>query len=326
MRTNKRITNTKDWIDYVSKLHNNKYDYSKSVFIGAHKEITITCPIHGDFIQKANNHKYGRGCYRCSGRYKLHYSDFLERCNERVDMVKYKIVDGSFKNSEDKLEVICNIHGVFKITPHHFLNGKGCPVCKIDKIKDKLSSNTNEFIKKAKELHGNTYDYSLVEYKRSRYKVKIICHIHGLFEQTPNSHLSGQGCQKCGIKRSADNSSKFPVGWNITNWEKAAKRSKNFDSFKVYIIRCWNDNEEFYKIGRTFQKISRRFHSKISMPYNHEVITEIIFDNARDCFKNESYLKRINNQYKYIPEIFFNGRQECYKKLSEPFAFTNYID
>lgn len=58
-----------------------------------------------------------------------------------------------------------------------------------------------QFIERAREIHGNTYDYSAVEYVNSSTKVKIICPIHGVFEQTPNKHLAGQGCKVCGRER-----------------------------------------------------------------------------------------------------------------------------
>lgn len=58
---------------------------------------------------------------------------------------------------------------------------------------------TNEFIAKAKKVHDNKYDYSLVEYINSHIKVKIICPIHGVFEQQPNNHIQKQGCPKCGV-------------------------------------------------------------------------------------------------------------------------------
>lgn len=60
----------------------------------------------------------------------------------------------------------------------------------------KLTS--EEFIKKSKEIHGDKYDYSLVEYVNSSTKVKIICKEHNIFEQTPIKHTTGRGCQKCG--------------------------------------------------------------------------------------------------------------------------------
>ena len=59
---------------------------------------------------------------------------------------------------------------------------------------------TEEFINKAKLVHGDKYDYSLVNYITSKMSVKIICPIHGEFEQKPNYHLSKCGCTKCGIE------------------------------------------------------------------------------------------------------------------------------
>jgi hypothetical protein len=61
------------------------------------------------------------------------------------------------------------------------------------------------FIKRAREIHGDKYDYSKVEYKNSKEKVCIICPVHGEFWQTPSNHLMGKGCRQCGLeKRSAE--------------------------------------------------------------------------------------------------------------------------
>ena len=72
------------------------------------------------------------------------------------------------------------------------ISGCGCPECSKNK---KLT--TEEFIKRAREVHGDKYDYSKVEYINSNTKVCIICPEHGEFWQTPGSHLSGKGCEKC---------------------------------------------------------------------------------------------------------------------------------
>jgi len=63
-----------------------------------------------------------------------------------------------------------------------------------------MEEKTKYFIGKAKKTHGNKYDYSLVEYKSSREKVKIICKNHGEFEQQANSHLQGKKCMQCSIE------------------------------------------------------------------------------------------------------------------------------
>lgn len=58
-----------------------------------------------------------------------------------------------------------------------------------------------KFIEKAKQVHGDKYDYSKVEYINSQTKVCIICKKHGEFWQKPNSHLLGYGCNKCAIEK-----------------------------------------------------------------------------------------------------------------------------
>ena len=56
---------------------------------------------------------------------------------------------------------------------------------------------TEEFISKAKKVHGDKYDYSSTNYISSKQKLDIICPIHGIFSQRPTHHLYGCGCKKC---------------------------------------------------------------------------------------------------------------------------------
>jgi hypothetical protein len=60
-----------------------------------------------------------------------------------------------------------------------------------------MTEKTQVFITKAKAIHGDLYNYSLVDYINSKTKVKIICSKHGVFEQTPSDHLGGHGCKAC---------------------------------------------------------------------------------------------------------------------------------
>lgn len=71
-------------------------------------------------------------------------------------------------------------------------NGWGCPHCA-----KRYQYTTAEWVEQAKNIHGEKYDYRLVEYTKSDDKVKIICSKHGVFEQDPSMHLSGQGCPYC---------------------------------------------------------------------------------------------------------------------------------
>ena len=106
---------------------------------------------------------------------------------------KYDYSKVEYVNSKTKVCIICPEHGEFYQTPLHHLNGSNCPKCTFHYTKT-----TQEFIDKAKEIHGNKYDYSKVEYINSRAKVCIICPEHGEFWQIPTNHLQGKGCKYCG--------------------------------------------------------------------------------------------------------------------------------
>ena len=113
---------------------------------------------------------------------------------KKIHNYDYSLVE--YVNNNTKVKIICPIHGIFEQTPYKHLKGQGCPYCARNK---KLT--VEQFIERAIETHGSKYDYSLVEYKNANTKVKIICPIHGIFEQTPRNHWEGQGCPICSIKK-----------------------------------------------------------------------------------------------------------------------------
>lgn len=125
--------------------------------------------------------------------------------------------------------------------------------------------NKNQYIiNKFKEIHGDIHGYDKVEYVNTRTNVEIYCKVHKeYFQQRVGHHLRKHGCPKCGKEKSASQSKKNPTGWTHTNWCNR-EESIYFDAYKVYIIKCWNDEEEFYKIGRTLQSIKGRFGIKLT--------------------------------------------------------------
>ncbi len=123
---------------------------------------------------------------------KLTQGDFLARVR-KVHGNKYDYSKAVYKGKDEKVCIICPEHGEFWQTPHNHWNGQECPKC----AKQKRASNTEEFIAKARSIHGGKYDYSKVKYVDSRTKVLIICPIHGEYWQRPDIHLSGSMCPKC---------------------------------------------------------------------------------------------------------------------------------
>lgn len=109
---------------------------------------------------------------------------------------KYDYSLVNYINSNNKITILCPTHGLFEQTPNNHLNGNGCYTC--NRAYDK-----NKFITKAKKIHGDKYDYSLVECGSNKDKVIIGCSEHGQFKQFVYSHIRGKGCPKCGKEKSA---------------------------------------------------------------------------------------------------------------------------
>ncbi len=99
------------------------------------------------------------------------------------------------------VKIICREHGEFEQKPTKHLSGHGCQTCGRLAAANARRLNTEQFIAKAKRIHGDKYDYSLVSYERHDLPVKIVCPAHGEFEQKPRGHLSGHGCRKCAVDR-----------------------------------------------------------------------------------------------------------------------------
>jgi len=187
---------TDEFIKKSNIIHNNKYDYSISVYTKTNNTLKINCPHHGMFIKLARKHLAGQGCQKCSDR-QLTTKKFIKKAI-KIHGNKYNYSLVNYKSSIKNVIIICNIHGQFEQKCANHLIGKGCKVCGHTKTTNSQKSNTQEFIKKAQKIHNNQYDYSLVEYKKARDKIKIICNKHNLiFEQTPSNHLSGNKCQIC---------------------------------------------------------------------------------------------------------------------------------
>ncbi len=174
-----------------------------SEYNGDKKYITVRCKIH-DYIfnTKPNWLKQGQGCQKCyddrrGNSLRKTTKEFIEDA-KKIHGEKYDYSKVEYKGNKIKVCIICYEHGEFWQTPNKHLSSKeGCPKCGdiLNGFKKRLG--ITEFIKRAKYVHGDKYDYSKVEYVTSETKVQIICPKHGEFWQTPYCHLNGRGCPIC---------------------------------------------------------------------------------------------------------------------------------
>ncbi len=236
---NSFLSNTDDFIDKARKVHNDTYSYSNTHYIDNSTPLLITCRKHGDFWQLPHNHLQGKGCQICNEsklekeiaflldmnnidyirqwrlpwdrKYSLDF--FIEECNLGIECQGIQhFEDGHFKHltleevqkrDEYKLET-CEENGI-KILYFSDKEHENCMTDEnelINKIYSVMIDRKEKFIDKARNRHGDKYDYSKVEYVDSLTKVCIICPEHGEFWQTPQGHVRGQGCPKCAnVKR-----------------------------------------------------------------------------------------------------------------------------
>lgn len=245
------------------------------------------------------------------GRKRVNKAEFLDRLYDKN--IDYRIgelkIVGDLKGMKTK--IYCkDKYGLLDFLPDDLLRGK------IPTINSSVFPNLY-FANQAKEIHGEKYNYENVDYQGLSVKIEIICPIHGKFYQLPNSHLRGNGCEKCGFDRTAKHRRENPCGFKWGDWEVAGYRSKHFDAFKLYVIRCFNENECFYKIGKTFTTVEFRFNGNDKMPYQYEILQEIKGTPKEIC-ELEVRLQNLNKINKYQPNLKFRGSQECFKLIYTP--------
>lgn len=197
----KKQMTTSEWISRAKSVHGDKYDYSRVHYLSSKEKVFLKCNICGnEFWQEANSHLKGCGCIMCARNRQCYNNlETFIKDAKKVHGDKYIYKEINFSKKTDVIEIICRKHGGFKTTPLRHLQGHNCPHCA-----GNAKMTTEDFITKARQIHGDKYDYSKVEYVNFDTPVCIICGekddngiIHGEFWQTPHKHLSGGCCSKC---------------------------------------------------------------------------------------------------------------------------------
>jgi hypothetical protein len=151
------------------------------------------------------------------------------------DKYDYSLVKDAEKSAYLKIEIICREHGVFVQEAGYHLRGSGCPQCSRARVNSSISKafNADDFIAKAKAIHGSIYDYSRVvnESKSSHLKVTLGCSLHGLFSVAVKDHLGKRGgrCPRCSKKESYG---EFLIRKALEDFQIEFELQKKFDSLR----------------------------------------------------------------------------------------------
>lgn len=241
------------FIKQAKEIHGIEYDYSLVEYKNARTKVKIVCPKHGIFEQTPDNHiNKEQKCPYCFGNMLSNSEEFIKKCKKKYgNKYDYSLVE--YINNYTKVKIICPEHGEFETTPQIFLKSSyGCIYC----YRDKRRKTREQFIIDSKKIHNDKYDYSLVEYINSITKVKIICPIHGIFEQKPNTHLSNKGCPLCHditkieykkLYILYDNKiNLYKIGYS-KNVEKRVKQIESFLRYNIDIINIYDKMAKFEK-------------------------------------------------------------------------------
>ena len=191
-----RVKDGDSFIEKARQVHGDEYDYSRVNYVNTHEPVEIICPKHGIFKQSPNSHLNGRGCRVCAKNEPINAETFFSRV-KKIYGDKYDFSNVVYNGLDTPVTLICPKHGEFEKTPRNLLRGHACPLCGREGISNARRETKEKFIKKARAVHGDVYDYSNVELEDSLTPVAIVCPKHGVFYQSPASHLMGHGCPEC---------------------------------------------------------------------------------------------------------------------------------
>lgn len=235
------------------------YDYSKTIFKSTRDKIVYTCPIHGDKQIRANSHLLGQGCAECKNLLRRKSQQtFISECKSIHDKLRldsglpvYDYSKTIYTGNSYIIKYICPIHGeISTIAERHLHQKIGCPKCGTYRaIINNFKYNTESFITKCKEIHGNKYDYSKTIYNGLEYYSTFICPEHGEFEQLAITHLKGSGCPKCGKIET-----KQKLSYTFEQWKEKAievhkpiREALGLQLYK-YLELFEKDNNKYLKI------------------------------------------------------------------------------
>ena len=323
-----------DIINQFNLTHGDKYDYTSVNYEKSNKKITITCKEHGEFTQTPKDHLRGNGCPKCSGRNVSNVEIINELKSFHNNRYKY-----NFINKKKKITITCEEHGEFYQSYNTHKKGHGCPKCSFEKNRLIRTKSLNQFVDDANSVHGDRYDYSLVDYIRSRDKINIICKEHGTFNQTGESHLRGYGCPSCGDKYQKeiknifnllnDNKIEFEINNNtILNGKELDIYIKNKNLAIEYDGLYWHCDkfkDKKYHLEKTIEcekKGVRLIHIfEDELVHNPSIVLSKILNIAGVCsnriFARKCEIRKVSNfdSRKFLNENHLQGYSVCSIRL-----------
>ena len=284
------------FIERAKEVHGDTYDYSKVDYVNSKTKVIIVCKEHGEFTQRPSDNVMGQGCPTCANGVRNNKSkhtteQFIEKAKEvHGDTYDYSKVD--YVTAKTKVIIVCKEHGEFEQLPYSHITGAGCLICANGIRNNKSKHTTEQFIEKAKEVHGDTYDYSKVDYVNNSTKVIIICKEHGEFEQIPKHHLKGSGCPVCADNRYLDKPT------------------------ILYYIKVEHKGLIGYKIGITTRDTLARYAQDTSSGTKITILDEVMYETGKPAYTKEQEIIKQYKQYIHPQgeSMLYSGAKELFDR------------
>lgn len=215
---------------------------------------------------------------------------------------KYDYSESVYSGSKNKITIICPTHGKVKVIAANHINGNKsqCPKCSGNYVRT-----YEELIDDLNVVHSNFYDYSKIEYKKLSDKVTIICHKHGEFSQTIDSHLQGRGCKAC-----ADIRTREAIQLSTSDFvSKAVEVHGSKYNYDKVEYTSMNDYVEIlcHTHGYFKQKANNHVNQKQGCPKCGKVILKGMFLSTTEEFITKA-IKVHNGLYSYEDVVYSGNR------------------
>lgn len=178
MRSLKRRKSVEKALCDFNKVHDNKYSYPNidKEYKNNRSIITIICPIHGEFQQKALLHLRGEGCSECSHRSKAYTTEEWISKAKCVHNNKYTYDKTVYENEYNDVIITCPIHGDFTQVPKDHLQGCGCQRCSESSLERNIRGLLEKYnIEYTPQYKGNTSNNKSVDFFLPKYNLAIEC-------------------------------------------------------------------------------------------------------------------------------------------------------
>ena len=203
LSNNTRKMSQEDFLKRLKDKFGDKYDYSKVDYQGQKKSVTLICPIHGEFTQRADEVLNLNGCPKCSGYYSYTLEDVQMMAN------KHNISILNYINSKNPIHYRCNKCGFESDVRLSTLKNNifNCPECS-RQLKNK------KFLEKVYQRNPNII--VLEEYQKLEEPVLCKCKVCNMeWRATPHNLMNGTSCPNCSTSKGEREVKSFLIKHNI---------------------------------------------------------------------------------------------------------------